>query len=525
MALIVVLDVAAVCATVYTLKKLVSKRPPLPPGPRGLPLVGNILDLPDPDGKPWLHWQKHKALYGPISSVTVLGQTMVIINDYTIAVDLFEKKSAIYSDRPTLTFGGEMVGWDTSVPLSRYGERFRKYRRNFHEYLGTRTAVASFTPIEEVETRRFLLRTMRDPSSLHDQIRRTAGAIILRLSHGYTIEPEGPDKLIDLADDVMTEFMLSLTPGLWMVDVAPFMRYLPDWFPGTAFKRIAAKWRSHVHQFVEQPFAFVKAQIDEGTAQPSFVSTLLQRAESKYDEFCIKWCAAAVYGGGADTTVSALYTFYLAMTLHPEAQRKAQEEIDSVVGGERLPGFEDRAQMPYIEAVLKETMRWNLVAPLGLPHSSTEDSMYDGYFIPKGSILMANSWFGFSPEIGHNPDSYNDPMAFRPERFLGKMPEMNPHNYAFGFGRRICPGSDLADASMWLSIAMALAVFDIKKARDAAGHEITPNAEFHNGAICHPKDFKCAITPRSERAAALVRSVEDEHPYEKSDAKMLASVQ
>lgn len=91
-------------------------------------------------------------------------------------------------------------------------------------------------------------------------------------------------------------------------------------------------------------------------------------------------------------TVSSVACFYLAMMLYPEVQRKAQEEIDRVIGKGRLPGPADREQLPYVEAVVKETLRWHPVAPMGLPHASTEDDVYQGYFIPKNSLLFANVW-------------------------------------------------------------------------------------------------------------------------------------
>lgn len=81
------------------------------------------------------------------------------------------------------------------------------------------------------------------------------------------------------------------------------------------------------------------------------------------------------------------------MMLHPEVQRKAQEEIDRVVGTERLPGVADREKLPYIDAIVKEVLRWNPVAPMGLPHMTTEDDVCEGYLIPKGALLLPNIWY------------------------------------------------------------------------------------------------------------------------------------
>lgn len=202
------------------------------------------------------------------------------------------------------------------------------------------------------------------------------------------------------------------------------------------------------------------------------------------------------------------------MTLYPEVQRKAQEEIDRVVGTGRLPNFEDRENLPYVDAVVKEALRWHPVTPIGLPHVATEDDIYNGYFIPKGAMSLAVIW-GFM----HDPNLYSDPMRFKPERFLGEQPDPDPHTMCFGFGRRVCPGRVLADMSVYLTIAQSLAVFKIST---PAG--IHNKAEFEAGIISHPIPYKADIRPRSEEHEKLIRRVEVEHPWQESDAKYLEAV-
>ncbi|KAL1965863.1 hypothetical protein VTN77DRAFT_4996 [Rasamsonia byssochlamydoides] len=213
------------------------------------------------------------------------------------------------------------------------------------------------------------------------------------------------------------------------------------------------------------------------------------------------------------------YAFFLAMTLFPEVQQKAQREIDQVVGTDSLPVISDRENLPYIDAIVKEVLRWHPVAPMGLPHMTTEDDIYQGYLIPKGALLMPNIW-GFT----HDPKSYHDPMVFKPERFLGPTPEPDPHTFAFGFGRCICPGRLLADSTLYLSIAKSLAVFNITKPVDENGREVEPVVEFLPGVISHPAPFKTRITPRSPKHEELIHSVEREHPWQKSDAETLESI-
>jgi cytochrome P450 len=144
------------------------------------------------------------------------------------------------------------------------------------------------------------------------------------------------------------------------------------------------------------------------------------------------------------------------MLLYPDVQAKAQAELDAVVGRDRLPDYSDRGNLPYVNSVILEALRWKVILPMGksdswdpspvmnmhagLPHCTTADDVFDGYLIPRGAIVMANAW-----AITHNSDIYEAPDDFRPERFLrtgdqGQL-ELNPDRFdpaavVFGYGRR-----------------------------------------------------------------------------------------
>ncbi|KAL1613275.1 hypothetical protein SLS60_001507 [Paraconiothyrium brasiliense] len=172
------------------------------------------------------------------------------------------------------------------------------------------------------------------------------------------------------------------------------VQYAPDWFPGAGFKRTARQMAAQLHQTTEQPYQFVKQQMRENKAKISFLSQAIQNIKGDSDidmERIHKWSASSMYLGGADTTVSSLMTFFLAITLFPDVQKKAQEELDRVIGN-RLPVSADREKLPYIEALVSETHRWHPVAPMALPHASTKDDIINGYRIPKGSLLLPNNW-------------------------------------------------------------------------------------------------------------------------------------
>lgn len=340
---------------------------------------------------------------------------------------------------------------------------------------------------------------------------------MLQMLYGYTPSPHQPDSLVRLINKVMAEFSEAVVVGAWLVDLIPWLRYVPDWVPGTAFKRIARQWKKDCDEVMDVPADFVLHQMERNAAKPSYVERLLSSDRDAEDWKDIKQSAAALYAGGADSTAAGLSFFFLAMTAFPDVQVKAREEIDRVVGAGRLPSFQDRDRLPYVEAVVKETLRWHPLAPLGPPHMSDAEDEIRGYRIPKGAIIMPSiKWFSADPKV------YPDPESFRPERFLGPDPAPSPYDYVFGFGRRICPGRLLADSTLFLTIAQSLAVFEIEKAvDDRTSKEIEPVVGTTPGLVAHPMPFECRIVPRSKGHEELIRKIEVEHPWEEGDAKMI----
>lgn len=215
-------------------------------------------------------------------------------------------------------------------------------------------------------------------------------------------------------------------------------------------------------------------------------------------------------------TLTAEEWFFIAMATYPEIQKKAQHEIDTVVGTDRLPGFDDRPSLPYVNALVKEVLRWQPVAPMGIPHLANQDDVYENMFIPKDTVLVPNIWL-----FMHDPANYKNPDVFLPERFLGEKPEMDPATLCFGFGRRICPGRELADSDLFMTVVASLAAFNIVKTKNATFSDDGSSLRFMSGIVSHPIEFECEAIPRSAKSAELVRAVEFEHPWETSDAAVL----
>ncbi|KAF8463807.1 cytochrome P450 [Gautieria morchelliformis] len=438
---------------------------PLPPGPARLPFLGSVLQMPRTDE--YLAYTKWRDRWGDIIYAKVFDRGICILGTYQAAKDLLDKRGAYYSDRPRLPMVGELVGWTRATAVSPFNDRFRQQRKLLERTVGGKNA-ENFWPHEERETKNFLIHILNKPEDLIKHIRRLKGTVILEVSHGYHVKDQN-DPL---------EFSLATSMG-FLVELFPILKYVPAWFPFAGFKRtMAPELRGH------------SGRAAKGTARPSFTSQLLAEGNlDAEDEDNVKYAAFGMY------TVAAMKMFFLLMVLNPDAQAKAQAEIDK-----------DRSALPYTEAIMSESLRWGPITPISLifPHRLMKDDQYQGYRLPEGTLMIPNIW-----AMLHDETLYKDPMAFNPDRFIGDNKELDPRNLVFGFGRRhtqVCPGRALADAGMWLSIAVVLATFNIRKATDEHGKEIEPVVAFRSGTICRAADFEYSITPRSSKAEAVART-------------------
>jgi len=281
----------------------------------------------------------------------------------------------------------------------------------------------------------------------------------------------------------------------------PILKYVPARI--ASFKRRALVSRALAVKMRDAPFDEAKKQLAMGTAVRSMVSTLLEnesRPKDGSDEELIKNCAGVVYSAGADTTATALTNFFLAMALYPDVQRQAHAELDAVVGRGRLPDFEDKGNLPYVGAILKETLRWKAVTPLAVPHCTTEADEYRGWYIPAKTTVLPNI-----SAMLQDPEVYVDPDQFNPGRFIAQginHAAPDPARAAFGFGRRICPGRYFADDSIWIAISNILHVFSISSPH---GGIKKSDVRWSSGIVSTPSAFSCDIQPRFEGAKNLVR--------------------
>ncbi|KAK0201237.1 cytochrome P450 [Desarmillaria ectypa] len=452
----------------------------LPPGPPADPIIGHLRVIP-PAGLPEVFhgWAK---TYGDVMYLEVLGRKMIILDSVEAANDLLDMRGANYSCRPNFVIF-HLMGWDRILSLMPYGKRFHRHRKLFQTHFG-RQECREYLPVQHQQAAILVKELMEKPDDYDAIVGRFSAAVIMKIAYGYQMSDED-DPLMKLIVEMTEAINNSGPPASTPVEFFPcIVSNFPSWFPGAYYAAYARKKKPTIERSVEYPFDIVRKQMAEGTASPSFVASYLNDLGSVEDEEDyledLKGAAAQIYTAGADTLWATLLVFLVAMVLHPEVQEKAQAHIDAVVGSDRLPTFEDRASLPYIDHILQETMRWNPVLPMGFPHRSLEDDVYRGMFIPKGSVVFANV-----RGMGLDENIYHQATTFNPDRYLPKLQEKGePYLTPFGFGRRlICPGRFLAENGMWIAIAFILTTCRITKAKDEDGEEIIPVVDFSNGVV------------------------------------------
>ncbi|KZO93034.1 cytochrome P450 [Calocera viscosa TUFC12733] len=375
----------------------------MPPGPPGLPLLGNLLDIPLSQlmFKKLTTWSK---THGPIYSFRLTTRRVVVLSSAKVAGDILDRMSSQSGGRPEHIKAGEYMTRGRLLAFMQRTPLWRILRKAAHDTLNTR-AVLRFAPIQTSEARLLTLGLLTHPSlpvSAHAHRFSTSAA--MRMLYGLDpISLDGPDPsrpLVEVSDDLFA----SVKPGKSVVDLMPVLKHVVK---RSAFlRRKSDAWYEQVSQL------YSKFYWSEPTSSDRTCISL-QLREGKYkniEDVDAVWLVGVLLLASQDMTRVSIQYFFLAMVLHPEVAQQAQKQLNTVVGS-RPPSFDDQPRLPWIEAILKETLRWRSPTPGGLAHAASQDIHYGDWVIPKGTMIVANIW-----AMNHDSELYPDPDKFEPSR-------------------------------------------------------------------------------------------------------------
>ncbi|PYI26719.1 cytochrome P450 [Aspergillus indologenus CBS 114.80] len=453
--------------------------------------------------------RKWFAEYGDIFYTRIGGTDYVWLSSPRAVKDLMDNKFSIYSSRPRLPLAQDVASAGRRQLFMEYGPQWRGIRKFSHSLLNAQAAI-NYQPVQDFESLQLMFDLLETPADFYEHNRRYSASVIMRVTYGYRL-PTWKHPLVHKIYSVLDNLTEMTAPGAHAVDSFPNLQYIPQWLLGN-WKTFARRVFDHDSQVYLGLWAELKRQVDQGTAADCFCKSfyLKDPAKAGIDNLAAAYTCGGLVEAGSETTATTLNNWLLAMALNPAVVQRAQQEIDRVVGPDRLPSWEDEASLPYVRAIIKETLRWRPVNKFGMMHATSDDDWYDGYFIPKGSVVILNWW-----AIHRNPELHANPDEFQPERYLAHPlsaaeyinvadPYQRDH-FTYGAGRRICPGVHVAERSLYINIARTLWGFKIGKKTEADGQIIEPTTAMVRGFLSIPHHFACAIEPRSAHHAQLIR--------------------
>ncbi|KAJ6525470.1 cytochrome P450 [Mycena vulgaris] len=471
---------------------------PIPPGPLfRYPYLGQYCEL-DFD-----RWARR---FGSLVSVWMGDQLCVIISDPRAAQDLLVENGAIFSSRKNYFIKNEIILHNRAMTASPYSQLWRHHRKLAMRYLAEKS-VPNYVDFFASEAISLLRSLHRESASCTQPVNPALSAVrftlnnMLRISFGKRTSSID-DPLLHTIQKLVMEFDEIAGPVSNAVDFIRPLQYLP-----TRKRTRGLNLNSDMNRVYGDMIGEIQRRLDSKEDVPDcLVKMLLETKDeeglSSEDIFML---AIAFAFGGVHSIAGIIQWFLAFMATHPAVAAAAQAEIDRVVGRERLPNDDDEKHLPYVRAIIKEVQRIHSPFWVPTPHYSTADFVYNGMYIPKDTVMILNCW-----TIHHNEDRYPDAFTFNPDRYLGddlssimssKLRDpMKRDHWAFGAGRRICPGFAIAERELWISISSLLWAYNF---------EVVPEEpicldEYEGTSGRTPLPFRMKLTPRHDAAEKLL---------------------
>ncbi|KAL8482419.1 hypothetical protein ACS0TY_028551 [Phlomoides rotata] len=473
-----------VAALVLISKVIENRRPSnrnLPPGPKPWPIIGN-LNLVGSIPHQSLHYLSQK--YGEIMLLKFGKFPVIVASSPNMAKQFLKVHDADFASRPLLAAGKYTSYNNSDMTWSPYGPYWRQARKIYLSEVFSLKKLQFFEQIRVQETRNFLSRLhplSEKPVVLRDQLQRYTLSTICRMLSRDVYFTSEEDELRGMVDE-------------WFFLTGVFN--IGDWIPWLSFLDLQGyvKRMKVLHKKLDRVFNYVidehfaKRAKDKDFVAKDIVDVFLQISEDpnldvQLTKDCVKALIQNLIVGATDTSATAIEWAINEVLRHPHVIKKAKEELDRIIGRKRWVQETDLSQLPCIESIIMETFRLHPLATLLAPHCAINDCRVAGYEIAKGTTVLINTW-----SIGRDPNSWDAPEKFLPERFLGKEIDALGSNFSFlpfGSGRRRCPGYNLALKVVPTTFANLLHGFNFILVEGMRPQDICMEEEY--GLSTHPK--------------------------------------
>lgn len=433
----------------------------LPPGPPGRPLVGHVqFTHKDFHCNQAMKWAKQ---YGPVYRIRTGSADMVILNDFPSIKKFLTKKEVLYRPQNWL-FRGEVYGGVATLNGDTWVDNRRFCLHVLRDLGFGKTSMEEHVKEECQCLVEKIAEAKGAPLAIQEYIFPSTSNNIAALVYGSRYPFEHPRRRY--LDELLSELFKAIRAGTLVEFLPPFVRNVLTRLPST--RRTVIK--SKLLEFIEYTQGQVedhKATIDEHFNRDfidGYLKKIKEHEKEQNPNFQQRFLLGNVLSffiAGSNTVAVTIHWHMLNFANNPDTvQARVQREIDEVVGKERQPTWEDRNKMPYTMACIWEMYRWKTVSPLGVPRGAGEDTVFDEYFIPKGTTVIPNVW-----AVHNDPTLWKEPSKFDPTRFFkedGSLIQPKPeHLIPFSIGKRMCPGEILASVEIFLYITCLLQKYRI----------------------------------------------------------------
>nr|XP_043608826.1 flavonoid 3'-monooxygenase-like [Erigeron canadensis] len=459
----------AIALVLYVLVNLFTRNPNrLPPGPTPWPIVGNL---------PHLGMVPHHSLaalaekHGPLMHLRLGFVDVVVAASASVAAQFLKVHDANFASRPPNS-GAKHIAYNyQDLVFAPYGPRWRMLRKICSVHLFSNKALDDFRHVREEEVAiltRVLVNAGKSSPVVLGQLLNVCttnalARVMLSRRVFADVGSEGVDPKADEFKDMVVELMV-LAGEFNLGDFIPALDKLDLQGITKKMKKLHARFDKFLTMILDEH------KIEKGThGHNDLLTTLISLKDvdgdgeiGKLSDIEIKALLLNLFAAGTDTSSSTVEWAIAELIRHPQLLKQAREEMDRVVGQDRLVTELDLSRLTFLQAIVKETFRLHPSTPLSLPRIASESCEVDGYYIPKGSTLLVNVW-----AIARDPKMWANPLEFRPSRFLpgGEKPDADVKGndfevIPFGAGRRICAGMSLGLRMVQLLIATLIQTFD-----------------------------------------------------------------
>ncbi|THV01080.1 cytochrome P450 [Dendrothele bispora CBS 962.96] len=490
----------------FRLARVGRRESTLPPGPPTVPLLGNVNIFPKEFA--FFKFTEWAREYGDLYSLKIGPDTTIVITSMKAVKELMEQQSSLTSNRPK-SYMMDVTYEDHYAAMMNYNETWRLLRKSMHSIL-TPSGAVEHQPIQAAESTQLIYDLLHSPEELYTHIRRYSTSVITSIIFGKRFPQYDCPEVGGIFGALEVAAAVTEHGAHPPIDQLPFLNYIPErWASWKQQAKLCNKLLCRIYFHL---LSLCEERIQRGEENGCFLEGVIENQE-KYGltRKMIGYLGGVLLDGGAHTTSAFLQSMILCLMAFPEAQKRAHEELDRVVGEGRAPRLDDFDNLPYCQALINEIHRFRPVAPLGMPHATSKEVRYRNYVLPRGTVVFVNIW-----GIYHDPDVYEDPETFNPGRYLqnefGTKPGVDVsdfrNNIVFGNGRRMCPGMHLANTSLALNVMNLLWAFEFSPAIDPRTGEHIPVGLFNyeKGSFYAPAPFSCTIKPRSSARTQIIET-------------------